>query len=192
VASEYHFAALKAKNNFFKKKLNIRFIRHIVITTEKNNVILLFEYPWFCLKTQAEGISNFREKFKKVLTLRTLKLMQLANQTLLLFLLNFFDAIFTIYWVRNGFASEGNHLMATLLDMGDLPFLAVKIAMGLTAAVVLWRWSDFKLARLGLGLALALYIGLMGIHFVTGLSAFGYISGAFVNDVAIWSNNLFC
>jgi hypothetical protein len=42
-------------------------------------------------------------------------------QPLLLFALNFLDAVLTIYWVRNGFATEGNHLMATLLDIGDRP-----------------------------------------------------------------------
>ncbi len=38
--------------------------------------------------------------------------MQLFPQALLLFALNFIDAILTVYWVRNGFASEGNGLMA--------------------------------------------------------------------------------
>ncbi len=132
-----------------------------------------------------------RDLFKQVFTQGFLS-MQLATQTFLLFLLNFFDAIFTIYWVRNGFATEGNHFMSTLLDMGDMPFLAVKVAVGAVAAVALWHWSKFKVARFGLALALTLYTALMGIHFVTGLSAFGYISANFVNDVAIWSSNLFC
>lgn len=118
--------------------------------------------------------------------------MQLAIQTSLLFLFNFLDAVFTIYWVRNGFATEGNQLMATLLDIGDLPFLMVKIAVGTVAAVTLWRWSRYKIARYGLNFALVVYIGLMGVHFVTGLSAFGYISESLINDAAIWTGNLFC
>lgn len=108
--------------------------------------------------------------------------MPLFHQTFLLFALNFLDAVLTIYWVRNGYATEGNHLMATLLDIGDMPFLAVKIAIGTVTAIVLWRWRKLRLAKYGLAVALALYIGLMGIHFVTGLSAFGYISDTFVND----------
>jgi len=40
--------------------------------------------------------------------------------------------------VRNGFATEGNQLMAELLDIGDLPFLAVKVAVGGVAAIVLF------------------------------------------------------
>jgi len=110
--------------------------------------------------------------------------MPLAYQTSLLFALNFLDAVLTIYWVRNGYATEANHLMATLLDIGDLPFLAVKIAIGAVTAIVLWRWRKKRIAKYGLALALAVYIGLMGIHFVTGLSAFGFVSAEFVQEVS--------
>jgi hypothetical protein len=110
--------------------------------------------------------------------------MPLLHQTFLLFALNFLDAVLTIYWVRNGFATEGNHLMATLLDIGDFPFLAVKISIGAVTAIVLWRWRKMRLAKYGLAVALAVYISLMGIHFFTGLSAFGYVSNTFVSDFA--------
>ncbi len=116
--------------------------------------------------------------------------MLLLRPTFLLFTLNFFDAVLTLYWVRNGFASEGNELMARLLDIGDLPFLAVKIAVGAAAAVVLWRWKNLRLARYGLALALCLYVGLMGIHFVTGLSAFGFISDALLHDFTNLTNTV--
>lgn len=102
--------------------------------------------------------------------------MHLLSQAFLLFFLNFLDAVLTIYWVRNGFATEANQLMATLLDIGNLPFLLVKVAMGAVAAVVLWRWREMRLAKYGLTLALAIYISIMGVHFVTGLSAFGLLS----------------
>ena len=117
--------------------------------------------------------------------------MQLLLQTFLLFALNFLDAVLTIYWIRNGFATEGNQLMAGLLDIGDLPFLAVKVAVGGVAAIVLWRWRNLRLAKYGLGLTLAIYIGLMGIHFFTGLSAFGLISDKLFNDFSVWSNTFF-
>ncbi|MGC2238346.1 MAG: DUF5658 family protein [Pyrinomonadaceae bacterium] len=110
--------------------------------------------------------------------------MTLAGQTLLLFTLNILDAFLTLYWVRNGFASEGNQLMAGLLDIGDLPFLAVKIAVGAVTSVVLWRWRNLRLAKYGLALALVVYIGLMGVHFVTGLSALGFVSDGLINDVS--------
>jgi hypothetical protein len=117
--------------------------------------------------------------------------MPLSRQILLLFTLNFLDAVFTLYWVRNGFASEGNHLMASLLDMGDIPFLAVKIAVGAVTAMVLWNWRDKKLAKYGLGLVLTIYVGLMGIHFFTGLTASGLISETMVNNFSVWSNTIF-
>ncbi|HEX8287082.1 MAG TPA: DUF5658 family protein [Pyrinomonadaceae bacterium] len=117
--------------------------------------------------------------------------MQIFQQTFLLFALNLIDAVLTIYWVRNGFATEGNQLMATLLDIGDLPFLAVKVAIGATAAVVLWRWGNLRLARYGLTLALTIYIGLMGVHLFTGLSAVGLLSENLVQDLGSWSNNFF-
>ncbi len=116
--------------------------------------------------------------------------MTLPQQTLLLFVLNFFDAVLTLFWVRNGFASEGNHLMASLLDLGDTPFLAVKIAMGAVTAFVLWRWKNFRLAKYGLSLVLIVYIGLMAVHFVTGLSAVGLLSEAMVNDFSQWTQSV--
>lgn len=117
--------------------------------------------------------------------------MQMLRPTFLLFTLNFFDAVLTIYWVRNGFASEGNQLMARLLDIGDLPFLAVKAAVGAVAAFVLWRWENLRLARYGLALALSVYTGLMGVHFLTGLSAFGFISDNALRDFSALASNLF-
>ncbi len=109
--------------------------------------------------------------------------MSLIQQTLLLFTLNFADAVLTIFWVRNGFATEGNHLMATLLDIGNFPFLSVKVAIGAVAALVLWNWGHLRLAKYGLALVLMLYTGLMGIHFVTGLSAVSMVAGTTLTDL---------
>lgn len=114
--------------------------------------------------------------------------MKLSRQTFLLFFLNFLDAVLTIYWVRNGFATEGNQLMAGLLDIGYAPFLIVKLGIGALAAFVLSRWGNLRVARYGLTLALALYISLMGVHFMTGLSAFGFISETVIQDFSSWSH----
>lgn len=102
--------------------------------------------------------------------------MHLFRETFLLFSLNLLDAILTIIWVRSGVAPEGNELMARFLDMGDLPFLGAKIAMGTFAAFVLLRWGNRKLARYGVSIALAVYISVMGIHLMTYLSAIGFLS----------------
>ncbi len=115
----------------------------------------------------------------------------LFHKTILLFALNLLDGVLTVVWVRNGIATEGNQLMARLLDFGDLTFLGVKIAIGLTTAVVLLHWGHLRLARYGLGLALGLYIGLMGIHLFTGLSAFGMVSDSLLRDVSRLSETVF-
>jgi hypothetical protein len=116
--------------------------------------------------------------------------MPLVIQTILLFALNVIDAVLTLYWVRHGYATEGNHLMATLLDLGDLPFLAIKISIGAVTAGVLWRWRDFKLAKYGLVLTLSLYFLIMGVHFMTGLTAFGVVSDHFIQEFAGWTREI--
>lgn len=118
--------------------------------------------------------------------------MQFSNRTMLLFTLNLIDAVLTIYWVRNGFATEGNQLMAGLLDMGNAPFLTVKIMIGAAAAIVLSRWGNLKIAQYGLTITLAIYLGLMCVHIFTGLSAFGYISEQFTSELSALSQKLFC
>lgn len=92
---------------------------------------------------------------------------------LLLFSLNWLDAQLTLVWVRGGWATEGNGLMAYLLELGDTHFLLTKIAVGATVAYVLYRWSHLSLARRGLKLVLGLYVALMFIHAATGMSALG-------------------
>ena len=109
--------------------------------------------------------------------------MQLIAPTVLLFALNLLDAVLTLVWVRSGVATESNQLMASLLDIGDTPFLLTKIAIGAVAAIVLSRFGGRRLARYGVTVALAVYIGLMGIHLFTGLSAFGYVSNTFLQDM---------
>jgi hypothetical protein len=116
--------------------------------------------------------------------------MQLIAPTVLLFGLNLLDALLTILWVRSGVATEGNQLMASLLDIGNVPFLGVKIAIGAVAAIVLFRWGSRPLARYGLAVALAVYIGLMGVHLFTGLAAFGLVSNAAANDIARFPSDL--
>lgn len=81
--------------------------------------------------------------------------------------------------------------MARLLEIGDLTFLGAKVAIGLVTVVVLLKWGNFKLAQYGLSLALAVYIGLMGIHILTGLSAFGLISATAIEDFAFWTHVVF-
>lgn len=109
--------------------------------------------------------------------------MHLFAPTVLLFALNLFDAVLTIVWVRSGVATEGNQLMAALLDIGNGPFLGAKVAVGVVAAFVLIKWGNRPLARYGLAVALAVYLGLMGVHLFTGLAAFGVVSSTLMEEL---------
>lgn len=113
------------------------------------------------------------------------------SQTVLLFGLNLLDALLTIWWVRSGVATEGNQLMAELLNIGNFPFLAVKVAIGAVTVTVLLRYSERPLARYGLTASLAIYLGLMLVHVVTGLSAFGLLSSNFAQQIAAIPTELF-
>ena len=100
--------------------------------------------------------------------------MSALTKCLLLFLLNWLDAQLTIVWVRNGLATEGNGLMAYLLEAGNAPFLATKLLVGASVAYVLYRWSHLSVARRGLRLVLGLYFALMFVHAATGIAALGW------------------
>lgn len=100
--------------------------------------------------------------------------MSALSKSMLLFLLNWLDAQLTILWVRGGAATEGNGLMAYLLDLGNAPFLSTKLAVGALVAYTLYRFSHIALARRGLHFVLALYLALMGVHAATGASALGW------------------
>lgn len=100
--------------------------------------------------------------------------MNSLSKSLLLFGLNLFDANLTLLWIRTGVATEGNALMAWLLDMGNTPFLGVKLLVGAFAGYVLYRWSHLLLARRGMKLALGVYGALMLVHVATAFSALGW------------------
>ena len=100
--------------------------------------------------------------------------MSVFSKSLLLFLLNWLDAQLTILWVRGGVATEGNGLMAYLLDRGNAPFLSAKLLVGALVAYTLYRFSHVALARRGLHFTLGLYLALMLVHAATGAAALGW------------------
>ena len=99
-----------------------------------------------------------------------------SRAVFLLFALNLVDALITIVWVSGGWAPEANQLMATLLDWGVLPFLLTKIGMGPFTAAVLLYGSEYRLARIGVAVALITYVGVMGSHILTGFALLGTLS----------------
>jgi hypothetical protein len=100
--------------------------------------------------------------------------MSALAKSMLLFFLNWLDAQLTIIWVRANLATEGNGLMARLLEMGDAQFLYAKLGIGAFAAYILYRYAHLPLARRGMKLALSIYAALMFVHAATGMSALGW------------------
>ena len=111
--------------------------------------------------------------------------MSALTKSLLLFALNLLDAQLTIIWVRSGVATEGNGLMARVLEAGNAPFFLTKLLIGASVAYLLYRFSALAVARRGMRLVLGFYLALMLVHAATGLSALNMIgSGALVAYVA--------
>jgi len=101
---------------------------------------------------------------------------KLLRPVCLLFLLNLIDALVTLGWVRTGMASEGNGLMATLLDAGNGQFLIAKLGMGCLTCAVLLYGAEYKMAKVGVSIALVVYTCVMGLHVGTGLAAYGFLT----------------
>ena len=96
------------------------------------------------------------------------------TKSVALFVLNLLDAQLTLLWVRLGVATEGNGLMARVLEAGAVPFLATKLAVGGLVAYTLYRFSHLALARRGLAFVLCLYGFLMCVHAAAGMTALGF------------------
>jgi hypothetical protein len=102
--------------------------------------------------------------------------MKLENAVLLLFGANALDALFTIFWVKSGIATELNVVMASVITAGIIPFLALKILIGAFTGGVLLYGANFRLAHSGAKVALAAYGFVMMTHFFTALAALGFLS----------------
>jgi hypothetical protein len=102
--------------------------------------------------------------------------MKLLKPVALLFVLNLIDALVSIGWVRNGLATESNQLMSAFLDAGNIPFLVAKLGMGTLACAVLLYGADHKLAKVGVSVALTVYVWVMFLHVGTGLAAYGLLT----------------
>ena len=97
------------------------------------------------------------------------------SKSCLLFSLNWLDAQLTLLWIQLNVATEGNALMALVLDHGELSFLGAKLLVGGFAAYILYRCAHVPMARHGLTIVLAIYALLMLVHAATGAVALGFI-----------------
>ena len=102
------------------------------------------------------------------------------SKAILLFAMNWLDAQLTILWVRLHVATEGNGVMATLLNHSENSFLSVKLVIGALSAYILYRFAEIPIARRGMKVVLAIYLALMVVHMVTGFSALGWHAPATV------------
>ena len=96
------------------------------------------------------------------------------TKALLLFTMNWLDAQFTLVWIRLNVATEGNGLMARVLDHGEASFLGLKLIVGASVACLLYRCAHIPLARRGMTLVLGIYAALMLVHTATGFYALGW------------------
>ena len=102
------------------------------------------------------------------------------SKSCLLFALNLIDAQLTLVWIRLNVATEGNALMARLLEHGNLPFFSAKVLVGGIAAYILYRFAHQPLAKHGLTAVLGVYLVLMVVHAAAGCSALGWQTPAHV------------
>ncbi len=100
--------------------------------------------------------------------------MNKLSKSCLLFGLNWLDAQLTLLWIRLHVATEGNGLMARVLEHGELTFLGAKLAIGALAAYILYRCAHLPIARHGLTAVLGIYSLLMVVHAATGCVALGW------------------
>jgi len=97
------------------------------------------------------------------------------SKSCLLFALNWLDAQLTLLWIQLNVATEGNALMARVLDHGEWSFLAAKLLVGGFAAYILYRCAHVPIARHGLTIVLGIYVLLMLVHAATGAVALGLV-----------------
>lgn len=113
------------------------------------------------------------------------------SKSCLLFALNWLDAQLTLLWIHLNIATEGNALMALVLDHGKWTFLGAKLAVGGLAAYILYRCAHLPLARHGLTAVLGIYALLMLVHAATGCVAVGWHAPIIVLGYLVTLPNMF-
>lgn len=81
-----------------------------------------------------------------------------------IFVLNVFDAFFTLVWLQKG-GTEGNPLMDALIQAGDGIFLLQKCFVVGVWLLVLMVHKNFRMARIGMWTLLGFYGAVLLYHF---------------------------
>lgn len=79
-------------------------------------------------------------------------------------LLNLADAMFTLWWVHTGVATEANALLSDLVERNAIGFAIVKTGLVSLGLLLLWRQRHRRLAAFGIGVSFVAYNGLFVYH----------------------------
>lgn len=78
--------------------------------------------------------------------------------------LNLADAMFTMWWVHAGIATEANVLLADLVEKDAVLFTLAKSGLVSLGLLLLWRQRARPLAAFGIALVFVAYNGLVLYH----------------------------
>jgi len=76
-------------------------------------------------------------------------------------ILSCIDAALTLALIDRGIVREANPFMASVLDYGVLPFTLIKFGLTAFALIILCIFKNAKLARIGIPVAIELYIAVV-------------------------------
>ena len=78
--------------------------------------------------------------------------------------LNLFDAMFTLFWVRAGLAVEANALMRSLVNEHALLFVTIKLGLVSLGSWLLWQRREHAGAVIGIFAAFVVYYLVLLYH----------------------------
>jgi hypothetical protein len=78
--------------------------------------------------------------------------------------LNLFDAIFTLLWVRAGLATEANEMMATLVNHHAVLFVVTKLGLVSLGSLLLYRYRRRPAAVIAIFIVFVVYYLILLYH----------------------------
>jgi hypothetical protein len=89
--------------------------------------------------------------------------------TLVAFIFNILDLIFTVIWVYLDVATEANFILKPLLEVSKFKFCIFKIILFTTCLAFLYYHRDKPLANFGLFFSFAIYSLIVIYHITIGI-----------------------
>jgi len=97
--------------------------------------------------------------------------MKTKNINIVIFVMNIFDALLTIFWVLSGQAVESNPFMNFFLQVSPTLFYVVKMGMVGFGLIFLEKYNNFFVAKSGTFACFFFYSWVMWIHFSYAVGA---------------------